>query len=68
MLTDRLTADDEDEHDDPVLRWPDGRVVDTWRERHPYPKKLPRQEYEYFKRSLRVELVKLNPGLAFPVL
>ena len=27
-----LRVDDDDEHDDPVLRWPDGRVVDTFRE------------------------------------
>src|SRR6201997_800440 len=55
-----LTVDDDDEHDDPELRWPDGRVVDTWREDYPYPEKMPRQEYEYRKRPLQVELVKLQ--------
>ena len=55
-----LTVDDDDEHDDPVLRWPDGRVVDTWREDYPYSEKMPRQEYEYLKRPLQVELVKLQ--------
>ena len=55
-----LTVDDDDEHDDPVLRWPDGRVVDTWREDYPYSEKMPRQEYEYRKRPLQVELVKLQ--------
>jgi polyphosphate kinase len=55
-----LTVDDDDEHDDPVLRWPDGRVVDTWREDYPYPEKMPRAEYEYLKRPLQVELVKLQ--------
>ena len=55
-----LTVDDDDEHDDPVLRWPDGRVVDTWREDYPYAEKMPRQEYEYRKRPLQVELVKLQ--------
>ena len=55
-----LTVDDDDEHDDPVLRWPDGRVVDTWREDYPYAEKMPRHEYEYLKRPLQVELVKLQ--------
>ena len=55
-----LTVDDEDEHDDPVLRWPDGRVVDTWREDYPYPEKMTRAEYEYLKRPLQIELVKLQ--------
>jgi polyphosphate kinase len=60
VLVAGLTVDDDDEHDDPVLRWPDGRVVDTWREDYPYPAKLPRHEYEYLKRPLQVELVKLQ--------
>ena len=55
-----LTVDDDDEHDDPVLRWPDGRVVDTWREDYPYPEKMLRPDYEYLKRPLQVELVKLQ--------
>ncbi len=55
-----LTVDDDDEHDDPVLRWPDGRVVDTWREDYPYSEKMTREEYEYLKRRLQVELVKLQ--------
>jgi len=55
-----LTVDDDDEHDDPVLRWPDGRVVDTWREDYPYPEKMTRPEYEYLKRPLQIELVKLQ--------
>jgi polyphosphate kinase len=55
-----LTVEDDDEHDDPVLRWPDGRIVDTWREDYPYPEKMPRAEYEYLKRPLQVELVKLQ--------
>ena len=60
VLTAGLTVDDDDEHDDPVLRWPDGRVVDTWREDYPYAEKMPRHEYEYLKRPLQVELVKLQ--------
>jgi polyphosphate kinase 2 len=55
-----LSVDDDDEHDDPVLRWPDGRVVDTWREDYPYAEKMAREEYEYLKRPLQVELVKLQ--------
>jgi polyphosphate kinase 2 (PPK2 family) len=55
-----LTVDDEDEHDDPVLRWPDGRTVDTWREDYPYAEKMARPEYEYEKRPLQIELVRLQ--------
>jgi polyphosphate kinase len=55
-----LKVDDDDEHDDPVLRWPDGRVVDTWREDYPYSQKMGREEYAYLKRPLQVELVKLQ--------
>src|SRR6266851_639752 len=55
-----LTVDDDDEHDDPVLRWPDGRTVDTWREDYPYPEKMTRDEYEYLKRPLQIELVRLQ--------
>jgi polyphosphate kinase 2 len=55
-----LRVDDDDEHDDPVLRWPDGRVVDTWREDYPYTEKMTRDEYAYLKRPLQIELVKLQ--------
>ncbi len=55
-----LRVDDDDEHDDPVLRWPDGRIVDTWREDYPYCEKMTRDEYEYRKRRLQIELVKLQ--------
>ena len=55
-----LTVDDDDEHDDPVLRWPDGRVIDTWREDYPYSEKMTREEYAYLKRPLQVELVKFQ--------
>ena len=60
VLVAGLTVDDDDEHDDPVLRWPDGRVVNTWREDYPYATKMPRHEYEYRKRPLQIELVKLQ--------
>jgi polyphosphate kinase len=55
-----LRVDDDDEHDDPVLRYPDGRTVDTWREDYPYSEKMTRPEYEYQKRPLQIELVKLQ--------
>ncbi len=55
-----LRVDDDDEHDDPVLRYPDGRTVDTWREDYPYQERLTRAEYEYLKRPLQIELVKLQ--------
>src|ERR1700728_4062896 len=55
-----LKVDDDDEHDDTVLRWPDGRTVDTWREDYPYPVRMTRQQYEYEKRPLQIELVKLQ--------
>jgi hypothetical protein len=35
-------------------------VVDTWREDYQYTEKMPREEYEYLKRPLQVELVKLQ--------
>src|SRR5437667_2837148 len=54
-----LSVDDDDEHDDPVLRWK-GQVVDTFREDYPYPEKMTRAEYEYLKRPLQIELVKLQ--------
>jgi len=55
-----LTVDDDDEHDDPVLRYADGRTVDTWREDYPYSERMSRPEYEYLKRPLQIELVKLQ--------
>jgi polyphosphate kinase len=54
-----LTVVDTDD-DDPVLLWPDGRTVDTWREDYPYDERLPRDEYERAKRLLQIELVKLQ--------
>ncbi|MEV1177421.1 polyphosphate kinase 2 [Nonomuraea sp. NPDC049784] len=54
-----LMVDDSDD-DDPVLLRPDGTPVDTWREHYPYPERLSRQEYDYFKRLLQIELLKLQ--------
>ncbi len=54
-----LTVEDTDD-DDPVLLWPDGTPVDTWREDYPYDERMPRDEYERAKRLLQIELVKLQ--------
>jgi polyphosphate kinase len=54
-----LTVEDNDD-DDPVLLWPDGRPVDTWREDYPYDERLARDEYDRAKRLLQIELVKLQ--------
>jgi len=50
----------DDDDDDPILFWPDGRPVDTWREEYPYPERLNRHQYEHTKRLLQIELVKLQ--------
>ena len=49
-----------DEVDDPVLLGPDGRPVDTWREGYPYGERLSRRQYEYTKRLLQIELLKMQ--------
>ncbi len=54
-----LTVVDDDD-DDPVLLWPDGRPVDTWREDYPYDERMPRDYYEHAKRLLQIELVKMQ--------
>jgi polyphosphate kinase len=51
---------DESDEDDPVLRHPDGSIVDTWREEYPYPERLPRDEYDHVKRRLQIELLKFQ--------
>jgi polyphosphate kinase 2 len=57
---DELELDETDDDDEPVLRWKDGRLVDTWREGYPYPDRMPRPEYEIIKRQLQIELLKLQ--------
>jgi polyphosphate kinase 2 len=54
-----LTVEDNDD-DDPVLLWPDGRPVDTWREDYPYDERMARDYYDPAKRLLQIELVKLQ--------
>jgi polyphosphate kinase 2 len=57
-VRDLVVEDDVD--DDPVLRFRDGRQVDTWRESYPYDERLRRDVYEREKRLLQIELVKLQ--------
>src|SRR3954451_2381593 len=54
-----LVVEDTDD-DDPVLRFRDGRPVDTWREGYPYDERLSREIYEREKRLLQIELLKLQ--------
>ena len=49
-----------DDEDEPVLVRADGRPVETWREDYPYDNRLSRGEYEPLKRSLQIELLKLQ--------
>src|SRR6478672_11663898 len=51
---------DDDVHDDPVLVGPDGQPVTTWQEDYPYDEKMTRREYEVLKRSVQIELLKLQ--------
>jgi polyphosphate kinase 2 len=57
---DELDLDETDDDDEPVLRWKDGRLVDTWREGYPYAERMPRPDYEVVKRQLQIELLKLQ--------
>ncbi len=57
---DQLVLDESDDEDEPVLRWKDGRLVDTWREGYPYDERMPRPDYEVLKRELQIELLKLQ--------
>jgi polyphosphate kinase 2 len=54
-----LRVEDNDD-DDPVLLWPDGTPVDTWREDYPYDERMTREYYDHHKRLLQIELVKLQ--------
>jgi polyphosphate kinase 2 len=60
---DELELDESDDEDEPVLRWKDGRLVDTWREGYPYPERMARPDYEVVKRQLQIELLKLQNWL-----
>jgi polyphosphate kinase len=54
-----LHVEDNDD-DDPVLVYPDGRTVETWREDYPYHERMRRHDYEKQKRLLQIELLKLQ--------
>jgi polyphosphate kinase 2 len=54
-----LRVEDNDD-DDPVLLWPDGTPVDTWRQDYPYRERMTREYYDHHKRLLQIELVKLQ--------
>jgi polyphosphate kinase 2 len=51
---------EQDEDDEPILRWRNGDVVDTWREGYPYDVRLSHEDYERRKRLLQIELLKLQ--------
>ncbi|MBT2896916.1 polyphosphate kinase 2 [Streptomyces sp. McG3] len=44
----------------PVLLDEQGRPLETWRENHPYDRRVRRREYEREKRFLQIELLKLQ--------
>jgi polyphosphate kinase len=50
----------DNDDDDPVLLWPDGTPVDTWREEYPYDERMTREYYDHHKRLLQIELVKFQ--------
>ncbi len=58
MLAGLRVVDNDD--DDPVLLWPDGTPVDTWREEYPYDERMTREYYDHHKRLLQIELVKFQ--------
>ncbi len=63
--TDDLTGwsvedDSDDSVDDRLLIDPSGRPVETWRESYPYDKRMSRDEYDEVKRSLQIELLKMQ--------
>jgi polyphosphate kinase 2 len=55
-----LVLDEADDEDEPVLRWKNGGIVDTWRESYPYAERMPRPDYDVVKRQLQIELLKLQ--------
>jgi polyphosphate kinase 2 len=60
LFTDDFDVDVDDDAEDPVLIGPDGRPVDTWREDYPYEERMSRREYERTKRTLQIELLRLQ--------
>ncbi|MEU6179674.1 polyphosphate kinase 2 [Streptomyces coeruleorubidus] len=58
-LLDGLTVD-ASRREQPIVLDEDGRPIRTWRENHPYDRKVGRKEYERTKRILQIELLKLQ--------
>ena len=50
----------DDDDDDPILLTDEGHMVQTWREDYPYDERMPRDQYEFEKRQLQIELLKLQ--------
>jgi polyphosphate kinase 2 len=51
---------DERRPEKPILLSAEGTPVDTWRENHPYDRKVRRTDYERQKRVLQIELLKMQ--------
>ncbi|MEU9037071.1 polyphosphate kinase 2 [Streptomyces sp. NPDC048352] len=51
---------DTSQPEQPVLLDADGAPIRTWRENYPYDRKIRRGEYEWTKRVLQIELLKLQ--------
>jgi polyphosphate kinase 2 len=58
-LLDGLTVN-EQRPEKPILLNADGSPINTWRENHPYDRKVRRAEYERQKRVLQIELLKMQ--------
>ncbi len=58
-LLDGLEVDDR-RPERPVLLDGDGNPIETWRENHPYDRRIRRTEYERAKRVLQIELLKMQ--------
>ena len=56
----RLDEESGDSSDDRLLVRPDGTLIETWREGYPYDQRMTRHEYERTKRSMQIELLKLQ--------
>ena len=55
-----LSGEPGESPDDRTLLGPDARPAETWREGYPYDQRMTRREYEATKRSLQIELLKLQ--------
>ncbi len=55
-----------DEVDDPVLLGPRRDPVGTWREGYPYDERMTRHDYEFSKRLLQIELLKMQAWVKEP--